>query len=155
MKKSAGILAFRRSRGELEVLLAHPGGPYWAKKDLGAWMIPKGEFTDEEPLAAARREFEEEIGQPIEGTFMALPVIRHRSGKQVHAFAIEADLDVTNIKSNLVEIEWPPKSGRKRSFPEIDRAEWFDLGEARQRILPSEAPLIDELVSLLKRGVQG
>src|SRR5262249_53014290 len=111
-KQSAGILVFKLMHGELEVLLAHPGGPYWAKKDLGAWTIPKGEFETEAPLDAARREFAEEIGQAIDGEFRKLSPVRQASGKIVHAFAVEADIDVAKVKSNLFELEWPPRSGR-------------------------------------------
>ncbi len=149
MKKSAGILVYKHVRGAPQVLLAHPGGPYWAKKDLGAWTIPKGEFDDEEPLDAARREFEEEIGQPIEGDFTALTPVRQPSGKIVYAFAVEADVDVSKVRSNLFEMEWPPRSGRKQSFPEVDRAMWVDMSEARRRIQPGQAPILNELLSLL------
>jgi predicted NUDIX family NTP pyrophosphohydrolase len=156
---SAGLLAFRR-RTEIEVLLAHPGGPFWAKKDLGAWSIPKGEFNeDETPLAAARREFREEIGptvdravgHAIDGDFLALTPLKQPSRKIVHAFALEADLDVTHIESNSFEMEWPPHSGKRQSFPEVDRAQWFMLDEARARIQQGQAPMLDELTAMLSR----
>ena len=149
MKKSAGLLVYKRSGSGLRVLLAHPGGPYWAKKDLGAWTIPKGEFDDEEPLAAARREFAEEIGQSITGDFVALTPCRQKSGKLIYAFAVEADIDPGEAKSNTFEIEWPPRSGRMQSFPEVDRGAWFDLVEARQRIQPGQVPILDELVAVV------
>lgn len=149
MKQSAGILVFRRARGTLQVFLAHPGGPYWAKKDLGAWTIPKGEFESEAPLDAAKREFAEEVGRSIDGNFTALTPVRQPSGKIVHAFAIESDIDASKTQSNTFEMEWPPHSGRKQSFPEIDRAAWFDLAEARRHIQPGQAPILDELVRLL------
>jgi len=151
-KQSAGLLLFRRKPAGMEVFLVHPGGPFWAKKDQGAWSIPKGEFAEgEDALAAARREFEEEIGQAIEGRFIALTPRRQRSGKVVHAWAVEADLDADAIRSNTFEIEWPPRSGRKQAFPEVDRAAWFDLDEARARILQGQAPMLDELAT--KRGL--
>ena len=150
MKRSAGILVYRRSRETTEVLLAHPGGPYWAKKDLGAWTIPKGEFeADEEPLIAAQREFEEEIGQKITGQFMALAPVRLPSGKIVHAFAVAANVDTSQVVSNLFEMEWPPHSGRRQSFPEVDRAAWFELSEARRHIQSGQLPLLDELADRL------
>ena len=153
MKRSAGILAYRRTGKALEVFLAHPGGPYWAKKDLNAWTIPKGEFElDEEPLAAARREFAEEIGQSIDGDFLALEPVKQPSGKIVHAFAVEAEIDADKVQSNLFEMEWPPRSGRIGSFPEVDRAQWFDLAEARHRIQPGQIPILDELAQRLERN---
>ena len=151
-KQSAGLLLFRRKPAGMEVFLVHPGGPFWAQKDQGAWSIPKGEFAEgEDALAAARREFEEEIGQAIEGRFIALTPCRQRGGKVVHAWAVEADLDADAIKSNTFEIEWPPRSGRKQAFPEVDRAAWFDLDEARARILQGQVPMLDELAA--KRGL--
>jgi predicted NUDIX family NTP pyrophosphohydrolase len=136
----------------MEVFLVHPGGPFWAKKDQGAWSIPKGEFeAGEDALATARREFEEETGQAIEGKFIALTPCRQRSGKIVHAWAVEADLDADAIRSNTFEIEWPPRSGRKQAFPEVDRAAWFDLDEARARMLPGQVPMLDELAAKLAR----
>src|SRR5215472_17690164 len=125
-KQSAGLLLCRQSGGRLEVLLIHPGGPFWAKKDDGAWSIPKGEFTsDEDPLAAARREFEEELGSVVEGEFMPLGAVKQPGGKVVHAWAVRGEFDPPRLKSNLFSMEWPPRSGRQQEFPEVDRAEWF------------------------------
>ena len=144
--KSAGVLVYRIRDGNLEVLLAHPGGPFWSKKDAGAWGIPKGEIGEaEDPLAAAKREFLEETGLAIEGEFIALTPVRQKAGKVVHAWAVEGDCDPAAIRSNLFELEWPPRSGKVREFPEIDRAEWFALPEARTRILEGQRPLLDEL----------
>ena len=146
-KQSAGLLLYRRGEEGLEVLLAHPGGPFWAKKDLGAWSIPKGEFADgEDPLAAARREFQEEIGIAVDGDFLALTPVKQPSRKIVHAFAREHDLSVARISSNSFDMEWPPKSGKMQSFPEVDRAAWFPLEEARRRIQAGQVPILDELV---------
>jgi len=142
---SAGILPFRR-QGELEVLLAHPGGPYWAKKDAGAWTIPKG-LVDrgEELLAAALREFTEETGFVAREPFIALTPVRQKSGKVVHAFACAGDFDPDKLVCNTFEIEWPPKSGKRKSFPEIDRAAWRGLDVAREKILAYQLPWLDEL----------
>ena len=148
-KMSAGILLYRR-RGALEVFLAHPGGPFWAKKDLGAWSLPKGEFVEgEAPLAAAVREFTEEIGFPISGDFRELAPIRQRSGKTIHAWAVEGDVDPAELRSNIFSLEWPPKSGRQQEFPEVDRAAWFDLAEARRRIIAGQAGFLDQLVGIV------
>ena len=148
-KRSAGILLYRRNRGELEVFLAHPGGPYWAKKDLGAWTIPKGEIDEgEDPLAAAKREFAEEIGGEPQGQFRALKPIRQKSGKTVLAWAVEGDFDPAALRSNLFSMEWPPKSGKQAEFPEVDRAEWFAIEEAKTRLLPAQIPLLDELTEV-------
>jgi predicted NUDIX family NTP pyrophosphohydrolase len=150
-KQAAGILLYRQTTHGLEVLLAHPGGPLWTRKDFGAWTIPKGQFgADESALAAARREFEEEMGSPAHGAFAELGSIRQPSGKIIHAFAAESDFDVTTVKSNLFTLEWPPKSGKKGEFPEIDRAEWFVIEEARKRILKGQEPFLDRLLTLLK-----
>lgn len=147
---SAGLLLFRRRQGLTEVLLVHPGGPYWAKKDAGAWSIPKGKINlDEDALAAARREFHEETGSPAVGTFVPLPSVRQRGGKLVHAWAFEGDLDTTAARSNTFEMEWPPKSGRMREFPEIDRVEFFALEEARTRLNAQQAGFLDSLERLL------
>lgn len=144
--KSAGILVYRIREGNLEVLLVHPGGPFWAKKDAGAWTIPKGEIHEQEdPLVAARRELLEETGLAIEGRFIALAPIRQKAGKIVHAWAVEGDCDADAIRSNLFSMEWPPKSGQTREFPEVDRAAWFGLPEARRKILEAQTPLLDEL----------
>ena len=149
MKKSAGILLYRRRGGALEVLLAHPGGPFWKKRDEGAWTIPKGEIGEgEEPFAAARREFLEETGIDPGERGDALTPCRQRSGKMVYAWAIEGDCDAGSVRSNEFSMEWPPKSGRMASFPEIDRAGWFGLDEARRKILPGQAPFLDELERL-------
>jgi len=147
-KRSAGLVLFRQREGdEIEVLLVHPGGPFWAKKDLGAWSIPKGEHADDEdPLAAARREFAEELGQaPPDGEPVPLGEVRQKGGKRVVAWALEGDLDPATVASNTFEIEWPPRSGRLQEFPEVDRAEWFSLEEARRRILQGQIPLLEVL----------
>lgn len=145
--RSAGLLLFRRVHEELEVLLVHPGGPFWAKRDLGAWSIPKGEHAeDEDALAAARREFAEELGSPPpDGETIELGEVRQKAGKVVCAWAIAGDLDPQQITSNMFEMEWPPRSGRTREFPEVDRAQWFGLAEARERINPAQAALLDRL----------
>jgi predicted NUDIX family NTP pyrophosphohydrolase len=146
LKQSAGILLYKLTNGLLKVFLVHPGGPYFLKKDEGAWSVPKGEFLDnEDPLAAARREFEEEVGKPITGNFIKLQPVKQKSGKVVHAWAVEGDIDHENITSNTFEIEWPPKSGKRTSFPEIDRAGWFTIDEAKAKIIPGQVGLIEEL----------
>jgi|SRR5450432_2655560 predicted NUDIX family NTP pyrophosphohydrolase len=151
MKKSAGILLFRKNKKQLEVLLAHPGGPFWKNKDEGAWSIPKGEFTDDEDaLDAAKREFKEETGFNCDGDFIELSAVKLASGKFVYAWALEQDIDAGKIKSNAFEIEWPPKSKKIQSFPEIDKAEWFSLAEAKQKINAKQSAFIDELVIKLK-----
>jgi predicted NUDIX family NTP pyrophosphohydrolase len=151
LKQSAGLLLYRWGEDGLEVLLAHPGGPFWAKKDQGAWSIPKGEFLeDEDPLSAARREFAEEIGTRVGGDVLTLTPLKQPSRKVVHAFALEHDLNVERISSNTFEMEWPPKSGKKQPFPEVDRAAWFPLTEARRRIQPGQAPILDELARLVR-----
>lgn len=150
-KKSAGLLPFRSAGKNPEVLLAHPGGPFWKNKDLGAWSIVKGEYNDdEEPLTAARREWREETGIAISGSFIPLQPVRQKSGKEIIAWAVEADFDPTKIKSNSFEIEWPPKSGKKQSFPEIDRAAWFPVKEAKEKINPAQVALIEELIRAIK-----
>lgn len=146
-KKSAGLLLFRRTPAGVEVLLVHPGGPFWAKKDDGAWSIPKGEFADEEPLAAARREFAEETGVQADGEFLPLEPLKQAGGKLVFAWALDSDFDPSQLKSNLFSVEWPPKSGRMREFPEVDRAAWFSIAEARVKILSGQAPFLDALVA--------
>jgi predicted NUDIX family NTP pyrophosphohydrolase len=146
-KQSAGVLLYRRSERGVEVFLVHPGGPFWAKKDLGAWSIPKGEYAEgEDSLAAARREFQEETGLALEGEFAELGAIRQAGGKIVSIWALEGDCDPARLTSNLFEMEWPPRSGRKQEFPEVDRGAWFRLAEARQRILASQTPFLDRLV---------
>jgi predicted NUDIX family NTP pyrophosphohydrolase len=145
-KLSAGVLLFRRRDGEVEVLLGHPGGPFWAKKDHGAWSIPKGELdADEDPFAGAIREFEEETGYRPSGDFIPLTPITQSGGKRVLAWAVEGDLDPTSVRSNTFSLEWPPRSGRVVEFPEIDRAEWFSIAEARARLLPGQVPFLDDL----------
>lgn len=148
-KTSAGLLLFRRKADRVEVLLVHPGGPLWAKKDEGAWSIPKGEIdAGEEPLRAAQREFEEELGSPVSGDFVPLTPIRQKSGKIVHAWAVERDFDPATLTSSTFTMEWPPRSGRRQSFPEVDRAEWFTIDEARRKINQAQAALLDQLNSL-------
>jgi predicted NUDIX family NTP pyrophosphohydrolase len=145
-KQSAGLLLFRGPAESLEVLLVHPGGPFWAKKDDAAWSIPKGEFSEgEEPLSAAIREFEEETGQPITGEFIPLEPIRQSGGKVVFAWAVRAAFDPTQLRSNTFRMEWPPRSGQQREFPEIDRAAWYDMDAARRKVLSGQIPLLDEL----------
>jgi predicted NUDIX family NTP pyrophosphohydrolase len=145
---SAGILLYRRRGGALEVLLVHPGGPFWRGKDQGAWMMPKGLVEPgETPAAAAAREFEEELGAPAAGEPRPLCRIRQAGGKWVEAFALEGDFDVTALTSNLFTLEYPPKSGRFRDFPEVDEARWFGLGEAEAAILPSQRPILAALAA--------
>ncbi len=145
---SAGLLLYRSTPDGLEVMLVHPGGPFWAKKDLGAWSIPKGETTEGEDLfAAALRELREETGAAAEGPAIALGQVRQRGGKVVHAWAVRGDFDPDELRSNTFEIEWPRGSGKTRSFPEVDRAAWFDLAEARRRILPAQVAFLDELLA--------
>jgi predicted NUDIX family NTP pyrophosphohydrolase len=135
-----------RRHARLEVLLVHPGGPFWGHKDLGAWSLPKGEIESlEEPLVAARREFHEETGFEASGNFIALAPLKQRSGKVIHAWAVEGDLDATKITSNFIELEWPRGSGKTQEFPEVDRAEWFDIAAARRKLMPGQVPFIDEL----------
>jgi predicted NUDIX family NTP pyrophosphohydrolase len=153
MKRSAGILLYKIVGGKLRVLLVHPGGPLWAGKDDGIWTIPKGEFTDEDPIAAAKREFLEETGTPIDGDLIALSPVRQKSGKMVYAWACEGDLDAERIESNTFEMEWPLKSGKRASFPEIDRAEWLTPKAAIKRINPAQAAFIAELLE--KLGLDG
>ena len=148
--KSAGILVYKRAADGIRVFLVHPGGPFWAKKDQGAWSIPKGEFEEgEDGLTTARREFHEEVGQKIDGDFVALTPIRQPGGKMVYAWAVEGDVDADNVKSNDFEMEWPPKSGRKQRFPEVDRGAWFALDEARSRIMTGQRPILEELATLV------
>jgi predicted NUDIX family NTP pyrophosphohydrolase len=147
-KRSAGLLMYRRSGGHLEVLLVHPGGPFWMKKDLGAWTIPKGEYdAGEEPLAAATREFQEETGLVASGPFRPLTPIKQPGGKIVHAWAFEGDCDAGALKSNSFSLEWPRGSGRMQEFPEVDRAGWFRIEDARRKILPGQAGFLEELAS--------
>jgi predicted NUDIX family NTP pyrophosphohydrolase len=155
-KKSAGILVFRIRNKKPEIFLMHPGGPYWAKKDLGAWSIPKGEIgEDEDEEEAARREFEEETGIQLNGKLIPLKHVKQKSGKTVVAWAAEQDIDVSNIKSNQFEMEWPPRSGKYQQFPEMDRAEWFSVSDAKEKIISGQAGLIGELEEILNNGLAG
>jgi predicted NUDIX family NTP pyrophosphohydrolase len=147
---SAGILMYRGTASSIEVLLVHPGGPFWRNKDDGAWSIPKGEIAAREnPEDVARREFLEELGSALVGPLRPLGEIRQRGGKRVHAFAIKGHLDIGTIKSNTFEMEWPPRSGRRQTFPEVDRADWFTLPDARVKILDGQRPLLDRLEKLV------
>jgi predicted NUDIX family NTP pyrophosphohydrolase len=148
---SAGILVYRETNGALEVLLAHPGGPFWARKDAGAWTIPKGlSETGADLLATAQREFTEETGFTAIGPFVPLAPVRQTSGKIVHAFACRGDFDAAKLISNMFELEWPPRSGRRREFPEVDRAAWFDLTTARDKLIAYQRPFLIELERKLK-----
>jgi predicted NUDIX family NTP pyrophosphohydrolase len=152
-KQSAGLLLFRQRAGTLEVLLVHPGGPFWARRDDGAWSVPKGEVdAHEDPLAAARREVEEETGARPSGPFIPLSPLHQSGGKVVHVWAVESEFDPFSLRSNLFEMEWPPKSGTRRSFPEVDRAEWFDLATASRKILASQAPVLQHLEKQLRKN---
>jgi predicted NUDIX family NTP pyrophosphohydrolase len=150
-RRSAGLLVHRERNGGREVLLVHPGGPMWAKRDAGAWSIPKGEFEPgEDALAAAKREFEEELGTAApDGPLNDLGEVKQKSGKIVSAWAVAGDLDVTEITSNTVEVQWPPRSGKMLEIPEVDRAEWFAIDQAREKINPAQAELLDRLVAIL------
>lgn len=149
-KQSAGILLYRQKKS-IEFLLAHPGGPFWKNKDAGSWSIPKGEFLEnEEPLAAAIREFGEETGIVLTGKFIELQPVKQASGKMVFAWALESDPVLDNFQSNTFEMEWPPGSGKKQVFPEIDRVEWFDAHTSKEKIIPAQQAFIDELVQLLQ-----
>lgn len=151
-KQSAGLLLYRVREGTLEVFLVHPGGPFWAKKDLGAWSIPKGEIAEgEDPLEAARREFEEETGFRPGGMFRELAPVRQRSGKIVRAWAVEGDCDSTAIRSNTFSMEWPPRSGRQQEFPEVDRAGWFGIPEANEKILEGQRALMAQMELILQQ----
>jgi len=149
--KSAGLLLYRQPASGLQVFLVHPGGPFWAHKDLGAWSIPKGEIEQgEEPIAAARREFHEETGFPADGIALDLGHLRQPGGKEVYAWAMARDIDPGAVRSNTFTMEWPPRSGQWREFPEVDRAAWFDLQDARRRILPGQAGFLDALAAALR-----
>jgi predicted NUDIX family NTP pyrophosphohydrolase len=149
-KISSGILLYRRLSSTIEVLLVHPGGPFFAKKDEGSWTIPKGELIeDEDPLSAAIREFEEETGYKPAGDFIALPAIKQKGGKIVQCWAVTGDLDASAIVSNTFEMEWPPRSGKKKSFPEVDSAAWFSIQEARQKINERQIDFIDKLLEII------
>ena len=150
-KRSAGLMLFRTVGGAVEVLLVHPGGPFWAKRDDGAWSIPKGEVAaGEDPLQAALREFREEMGQSIRGDLMSLGSVRQSGGKEVHAWGVRSDFDPSQLHSNTFAMEWPPRSGRQHEFPEIDRAAWFPLEIARVKILKGQVGFLDELKRTLK-----
>jgi predicted NUDIX family NTP pyrophosphohydrolase len=152
-KQSAGILLYRFRDSELGIFLVHPGGPFWAKKDAGAWSIPKGEFAaDENPLAAAKREFAEETGCAIDGNFVELPPVKQPGGKLVYVWAVEGDCNAESIKSNLFTLEWPPRSGKRKEFPEVDRAGWFDLKLAKEKILKGQLVFLEQLQRMLVRG---
>ena len=151
-QRSAGILLYRRRAGAIEVMLVHPGGPFWANKDDGAWSIPKGEYAPgEEPLAAARREFEEETGTRAEGEAVALGAFRQSTAKTVDAWAIEGDFDTATLTSNTFTIEWPPRSGKRREVPEVDRAAWFTPEEAARKLLKGQRPILEALLQRLGR----
>jgi predicted NUDIX family NTP pyrophosphohydrolase len=148
-KQSAGILLYRKINNELQIFLVHPGGPFFRNKDAGVWSIPKGEFLDDEdPLSAAKREFKEETGQAIEGNFIKLIPVTLKSGKIVHAWAVESDINHETIFSNLFEMEWPPTSGKKQSFPEIDSGGWFDVETAKEKISTGQVGLIENFISI-------
>lgn len=150
IRKSAGILLYRIVKGNVEIFLVHPGGPFFAKKDLGVWTIPKGEFADdEEPLSAAIREFLEETGKVLEGRFTELAPVKQKSGKMVYAWAIEGDLDESQLTSNMFQMEWPPRSGTFKAFPEIDKGAWFSPDTAKLKVNLAQCALIDELLSKL------
>jgi predicted NUDIX family NTP pyrophosphohydrolase len=155
-KRSAGILLYRRSAGGTEFLLVHPGGPFWAKKDAGAWSLPKGQIeAEEEPRACAIRELEEELGAAPEldpDELLELGSVKQKSGKTVQAWAAEADFDPAELASNTFSMEWPPRSGSQQEFPEVDRVEWFDLEAAREKILPAQAEFLDRLLERLEEG---
>ena len=150
--QSAGILVYRRRNDALEFLLVHPGGPFWQRRDAGAWSIPKGEFSEgESPEAAARREFTEETGAMLLDHLIALTPIAQSRGKMVHPFAVEADIDADTLRSNTFTLEWPPRSGIMREFPEVDRAAWYSLADAQRKIIAGQRPILIELVERLKR----
>jgi predicted NUDIX family NTP pyrophosphohydrolase len=150
-KQSAGLLIYRERQGQLEVLLVHPGGPFWKNKDDRAWTIPKGELqTEEDPLAAAQRECQEELGFVPTGSFIPLSPVRQKSGKVIQAWAIQADWDTTQLRSNSFSLEWPPRSGKMQEFPEVDRAEYFELEVAAKKMNPAQAVLLNELNAKLR-----
>jgi len=155
-KQSGGIVLYRKAGVGYEVLLVHPGGPYWAKKDLRAWSIPKGEFDlNEEPLVAAKREFEEEVGtSPPAGDYAPLGEFKQPSGKIVHAFTLEFDFNLENFSGNMLEIEWPPKSGKKQEFPENDRAAWVSLAQAREKVVKGQVQVIESLAVKLGKKLE-
>lgn len=149
-KKSAGLLMYRRRHGVLEVFLVHPGGPFWQKKDVGSWSIPKGEYTaEEDPLEVAKREFQEETGFKASGEFVPLTSRKQPSGKIITAWAFEGDCNASTIKSNTFSMEWPPHSGKREEFPEVDRAGWFSIPVAKEKIIKGQSSFIDELTQIL------
>jgi predicted NUDIX family NTP pyrophosphohydrolase len=149
-KRSAGLVIYRRRDSGIEVFLVHPGGPFWMKKDIGAWSIPKGEYDEsEDALTAAKREVEEETGAKVEGNFLALGEVRQRGGKIVTAWAIEADVDERSVKSNTFSLEWPPRSGRIQEFPEVDRGGWFTVASARTKLVTGQIAFIERLLEKL------
>lgn len=151
MKISAGILLYRQVSKELQVFLVHPGGPFWKHKDEGAWSIPKGETEGEaDLLAVARKEFQEETGTTIDGDFTALQPVKLKSGKVIHAFTIEGDIDADTIRSNTFSLEWPPRSGKTIQVPEVDKAGWFTVAEARKKMNPAQAAMLDELLHIIE-----
>lgn len=153
-KLSAGILLYRKIHEELEVFFVHPGGPFWAKKDAGAWSIPKGEYIEgEDSEAVARREFNEETGCELTGQLQSLTPLKQPSGKVISAWAVEGDVDPGMLKSNTFSLEWPPRSGKIQQFPEVDRGAWFDVPSAREKILAGQRPFLDQLLCLEKKGV--
>ena len=150
-KQSAGILLYKIADKQPLVFLVHPGGPFWKNKDAGAWSVPKGEFEEgEDTLDAAKREFEEETGQPVHGEFLPLEPVRQRSGKMVFVWAVKGDIDIEKIVSNTFDLEWPPRSGKTITIPEVDRGDWFDIDAAKIKINPGQVPLIDNLVRVLE-----
>ena len=152
-KRSAGLLMYRRRNGQVEVFLVHPGGPFWAKKDMGAWSICKGEYAENElPLEAAKREFQEETGFTAQGSFLELGVVQQASGKIVSGWAFEGDCDPGKLVSNHCQVEWPPRSGRMIEIPEVDRGAWFSIEAARERILKAQEPFLDRLSQMLNQG---
>jgi predicted NUDIX family NTP pyrophosphohydrolase len=150
-KKSAGLLMYRRRQGSLEFLLVHPGGPFWAKKDTGSWSIPKGEYSaEEDPFEVAKREFQEETSLKAAGEFIPLTPRKQPSGKVIIAWAFEGDCDPSLIKSNTFSVEWPPRSGRQQEFPEVDRAGWFSLSVAKEKIIKGQSGFLDELTQIVE-----
>ena len=148
-KESAGLVVYRKKEGRLEFLLVHPGGPFWRNKDEGAWTIPKGELGEgEDPLTAAKREFEEELGIIVEGPFVELTPVKQKGGKLVRAWSAEKDCDVSQVSSNTFEMEWPPKSGRMSTFPEVDKADFFVMNEARRKVNPAQIPLLQQTAEI-------
>lgn len=152
MQKASGILLFRKLGNVTEYFLVHPGGPFWKNKDTGAWSIPKGEFDDnEEPLKAAQREFEEETGLPVKGEFIELKPVRQKSGKMIYAWGCEGNIDHTIIQSNTIKIEWPPRTGKFIEIPEVDRGGWFSYEKAKEKMIPGQVPLLEELNQMLRK----